>query len=579
MRQKTVTKIVALVLTLTTLFTMAGCGSAVRGTTEPGTENTGNEASTEKAEHEQTSSLPTVTLYPDSAKMQSGILDGYKGEVMAKFGFSLDIWAFSDEKTNAILASGDMPDVMYVNGENLALMIESGMVLNLEDYLDQLPNIKDNEFLNPALNYTREYRSAGTGELYGIPTSVAGTKIPAKTLTKNMITINWPYYKAVGYPEFKDQWELLDVMQEMLEKNPVGEDGIPNQGTYLNTGSDTSYWANITQYLKWFGYEPTNLRFLLETDMVNSEYHSILEDDSKYLEGLRWYNTAYRKGLLDPDSINTDRETQKAKVDNGHAMVSSGTIQGYDAGGYQPVYMPGEKIYQETWNSLYGNDCLLVISAKSKNIDAALKFINMLADPDANFEFFNGPEGDIWYLEDGFAYLRQDIIDNYSSGQEILLASGEKINYDTFPWIDGGAKVSFKEPDGNDNLIRLDNWTKIREKLDNTEQQNEWRELSGYEYYIDQVTDAGNYYLTSELDYVTNFTSTPDDMMNLTLDSIKDKVVNASWQMVYAKTDQEFEQIWNQMVQDCKALGADEVIAWKLDDLKKAKEIKDSLME
>ncbi len=57
-------------------------------------------------------------------------------------------------------------------------------------------------------------------------------------------------------------------MFQMTEKYPVGEDGVENWGTYLSAGSD-SYWANITQYLKWFGYEPTVLKFLLETITVN----------------------------------------------------------------------------------------------------------------------------------------------------------------------------------------------------------------------------------------------------------------------------------------------------------------------
>ena len=74
--------------------------------------------------------------------------------------------------------------------------------------------------------------------------------------------------------------------------------------------------------------------------------------------------------------------------------------------------------------------------------------------------------------------------------------------------------------------------------------------MTGYDYYVDQVMDAGNYYLTSDLDYVANFASIPDDMMQLTLDAIKDVVVNASWQMVYAESDEQFDAIWNQMVED-----------------------------
>ena len=64
----------------------------------------------------------------------------------------------------------------------------------------------------------------------------------------------------------------------MLKAYPVGDDGVQNQGTYLNAGSDIEYWANINEYLKWFGYEPTELKYLLESDMINAEYKSILEE-------------------------------------------------------------------------------------------------------------------------------------------------------------------------------------------------------------------------------------------------------------------------------------------------------------
>ncbi|MNV96473.1 hypothetical protein D3C71_1914880 [compost metagenome] len=65
--------------------------------------------------------------------------------------------------------------------------------------------------------------------------------------------------------------------------------------------------------------------------------------------------------------------------------------------------------------------------------------------------------------------------------------------------------------------------------------------------------------------------------MKLTLDSLKDVVVNASWQMVYAGTDEEFNNIWDKMVKDCNDLGAQSIIDWRLADLEQAKETRDSL--
>lgn len=526
--------------------------------------------------------VTTVTLYPSDANLQSGLVGGYKADIFADRGFAVEVWAYSDEKTNAILASGELPDLMYVTRDNLEVMIEAGMVLNLDEYLDQMPHVTEKEELQTAMNYAREFESDGTGILYGMPTVVGG-KTLSYGITKNMTVLNWDYYYGIGCPEIKDQWQLLDVMEEMLKAYPTGDDGVQNQGTYLNAGSDTEYWANINEYLKWFGYEPTELKYLLESDMINAEYKSILNDDSKYKEGLKWYNQAYRRGLLDPDSISTDRQTQKAKVDNGHAMVTSGTLQGYSAS-YKPIYMEDQKIYQESWNSIYGNKYLLIINAKSKNIDASVAFMDMLADADAYFEVKNGPEGDaVWYLdENGVCQVQQEFLDNYGkSDVKTLLSNGEEMALWSTPWLidDNNFDTSYIGPDGEHRKVRSENWTEFIEATYNTEEWNQWKEVTGYDYYADQVMDAGNYYLTSDLDYITNFASIPDDMMKLTIDALRDVVVNASWKMVYAESDEEFESLWTQMVKDCEDLGAQDIIDWRLDDLEVAKEIRDSLQQ
>ena len=113
--------------------------------------------------------VPTITLYPRDANLMSGVVGGYKGDYFASRGFNVEVWAYSDEKTNAILASGAMPDIMYIPTKNVDDMIESGMLLNLDSYLEQMPHVQSYEGLDTALNYVREYRSNGTGSVYVMP--------------------------------------------------------------------------------------------------------------------------------------------------------------------------------------------------------------------------------------------------------------------------------------------------------------------------------------------------------------------------------------------------------------------------
>ena len=69
----------------------------------------------------------------------------------------------------------------------------------------------------------------------------------------------------------------------------------------------------------------------------------------------------------------------------------------------------------------------------------------------------------------------------------------------------------------------------------------------------------------------------PDPTMQLTVDALRDTVVTASWKMVYANSDEEFESIWETMVADCEGLDAQSIIDWRLQDLENAKAIKADL--
>lgn len=65
--------------------------------------------------------------------------------------------------------------------------------------------------------------------------------------------------------------------------------------------------------------------------------------------------------------------------------------------------------------------------------------------------------------------------------------------------------------------------------------------------------------------------------MQLTIDAIKECVVEASWKMVYSDSEDAFDKIWAQMIQDCIELDGEAIVQWRMDELNKAMEIKDAL--
>ena len=118
-------RLIALTLALLMALTLAACGTS----DEPSGGNTGSPDSTNTS-NPGSGSIPTITFYPRDANVASGVVGGYKGEYFASRGFNLEVWAYSDEKTNAMLASGDLPDVLFIPETSLDIMIQNGSLLN-----------------------------------------------------------------------------------------------------------------------------------------------------------------------------------------------------------------------------------------------------------------------------------------------------------------------------------------------------------------------------------------------------------------------------------------------------------------
>lgn len=573
-------------------LSMAACGSSSSSTASSTVAESASESAESTAQFNigevgttTSADVPTITLYPRDANLTSGLVGGYKGDYFASRGFNVEVWAYSDEKTNAILASGDMPDIMYIPAKNVDDMIESGMLLNLDDYLDQMPHVQSYDGLDTALNYVREYRSNDTGSVYVMPLVVGDNAthyLASDTTERNAVKLNWAAYEAAGCPEITDMDSLLDATEAMLAAMPTAEDGNPMYGTVLNSGSDTSYWACMVMWYRMQGYLEQELPYLLEENMVDGTVESILSEDSMYYQGLKWYNSAYKRGLIDPDSISNDRATQKPKVDNGYTITPSGYLPGW-ANTYMPYYVPGTKIYYNYTNTYGDPNYVIGINAKTENLEACLNFIDMLADPDAYLWIRSGPAGEIWDVdENGVATITETGIESakkYGTGGVFTTSSGEEIALWNTPWIvsDGGALTSYTDAEGNPRANMTSTWTEMLEISTDNDAVRAWQKDTGYDTWMDWLNENNAYADSSTLDDIRTFVSIPDDVMQLTIDSIKDVVTTASWKMVYAESDADFDALWNQMVSDCEGLGAEDVISWRLADIENAKAIRDSL--
>ena len=447
----------------------------------------------------------------------------------------------------------------------------------------QMPHVNSSEKIEKSLNFARKFKSAGTGGLYGIPCECGDTYVKYSWINsteRNALRLRWDTYEEIGAPEIKDFDDLIDVMEQMQKARPTAEDGTPCFGTILNNGSDSSFWACMVLWYRWQGYFEHQLPYLLEADMYNGEYHSILDKDSLYYKGLKWYNKVYRRGLMDPDSINNDRPTQKVKVDGGYAQIPSGYLPGW-APTYLEYHIPGTKVFYAPVTTYGDSRYLIGINANTKNVEACLAYLDMLADPEAYLNIIQGPDGEFWYSDDqGNAYLTEAgtkwFEDGHNDSSGFTLSNGETLEMWNSPFLArNGTLTRFGDGKGGYRTASILGWTEFSEIGTSSKVFDQWRATTGHENWKEWLGD--DYSGESPLQDVFSFTSLPDDNMQLMIDAIKDKVTTASWKMVYSSSDSEFDTLWDQMVADCNGLDANSIMEWRLADLENAKQIRDSL--
>ncbi len=582
MKKKSMKRMLAAMLAAAMVLTACGAQDVSKESNKESSESKVEavESSVQTSEKEEVvvnkEDLPLISIYPNNASLPSGIVEGFRSDLFAEYGFQVEVWSYSDDKTNAILTSGDLPDIIQVKGQTdiHETLITTGKVINYDDYKEYLPNFYENasEYRKMNMDYARENLSYGTGGCYFLP-SDTGAQI-AKWLKvapfdRNIVKVKWDVYEAIGMPEINDYWDLIDVMEDMMAYQPTTEDGAKMYGTYLDNGLDSNYFGSMTLWYKWDGYDESLNQYFIEGKHKDAKVSSILTEDSKYYEGLKWYNEVYRRGLMDPDSISTSRGDQAPKLDNGLAMIPAGTLPGY-APKYFEIYVPGSDPYvQLEKNVVSTTGGGWMINAKTEHLEECLAFLNAAADQEFNLVAQYGPEGDVWQRDGNVMSLTDEFKEffkengtivgfpmsdgtewfNWSYGPTFCSTAGE---FDGYVGVDGKpiCLIPYYWPDGQ----------AITNASENLES---WKKAMGAE-------DLWEYFDKNGIEYCTESKLTglvlpkPTDEQKLQIASINSGIVTQSWLCVYAETDAEFDAAWKKLVDDAMGLGAQEIIDWRI---------------
>ena len=483
-----------------------------------------------------------------------------------------------ETKLQQYLVAGQLPDLIGLKGLDQAnLAMDADMLLPLDEYKDQLPNLFENELYADAIKYSEDFTSNDTGHLYVMPVAIG----PTSYNSYNWVPLlQWDAYKNVGMPEVDTLEDYLDVVEQMVAYKPTTELGEKVYGFSLFSDWDKVTALEISTLSFMYGIDTEYVSPLMETNVVTKETKSLLAEDSFYKRALKFYFEANQRGLLDPDSLSQTYSDVDSKFSAGRIMFSwfSWLTGSYNTNnqnnaekvdGMASVVAKDMKLYNAPYQSI-GRNWYFAISKDCSDVDAALELLNWLYDVDVCQYLSNGPEGVIWeYNENGEpSIIDWNPVDNKA---ELLMPEdigGGAFQDGVYPFNTLGPQAAAIMEDGYTMSYRY--WPETLKRNPSLMKQ-EVNEMLGGVTVLAEYLEAND--MVADSTQAVNMITPASDDLEITITQIGEIVKKYSWQMVYASDEAEFESLWSEMVGQAEQLGLDQVTEYYTAEWEKALEL------
>jgi len=392
---------------------------------EPGATaaSTSASASTTPANTDKSGDAVTLRLLvvETGTKWNSYADNAVAQEIAKKVGVKIEYVEADDNKFNVLMAGGDLPDIVRADPSKYGQqLIQGNLVIPMDDLLTQYgKDITAN--VPTVVDYSKKNWSQNTGKLYFLPPQVQSK--PATTSPTLAIgpAIRWDYYKEIGAPAIQSTDDMLNVLDQIVQKHPKTDEGKKIYG--VSMWQDWGLWP----YLYPFVYQTTQTGSNTETMVkgaAGKQFLNMLTDESSsYWTAMDFYNKANRRGLLDPDGLTMKYNDYNAKATAGQIILGPAD---WAMGDFNKKYAAEKKGYMVVpagklaWfgevQPIGWTDKSYGISKSSKHADKAMQFLNYLYSYEGARTMYSGLQGVHWDMVDGKPVLKDSTIDLKNKG-------------------------------------------------------------------------------------------------------------------------------------------------------------------
>lgn len=564
-------RIITTVMTAVLMAGVMACGGGKDSAAVSGTDSgAGQEEKNQSGENEL--EQVTIDIFMDSAS-ENPVTAGIQEDPVAQYikeqtGVTLNVVLFSNEKQQAMAASGDLYDVTRMGLQYITPLIQAGAIQSLDEYLAIAPNMA--EAFPEMVNYSRGYLSNGENKMYAI--CARGKNNPSPLATSRYGNfIRWEWYKEAGSPTIGSIDDFLNLLKTIQTNHPQTESGKKTYGIsrFNDWGlnhmlSDPVIWKYCAQY---------GLNDVCSFNIPDLKYIDLYDDNHMYWITADMYFKANQMGLLDPETYTQKNEDYGQKIREGQVFYSSMEWD-FDAGNLDLNKAGGQDKYVDVlWDDIPDFPAWVsrasefgmaprtfVVSSKcdETKMKAIMRLFDFLFSEDGSRSIMIGPKGVTWdYDENGVAVFTDECRQKLKENPEYLLEQGA-YRYIGLVGQDYDAFAASQANEGKYIDLRL-NSDYIKESM--TEADKDYCEFYGVEVPLEAATKRENQSTIYE-GYINLMPAENPTDIQRSMTKISDYLQQAVPDMVFSATSEEYEEKFSQIQAELKNMGYDEVSAY-----------------
>lgn len=563
---------------LTTLLT--GCGknndNDNKAEVTPGGTNTSTEATATTAPEgsEKYKDFLTIDVFSITANFQ-GIQSGWFAKIVKdKFNMELNIIAPNvagggDTLYQTRSANGNLADLILMNadGNRLKDLVTADLVTDMTPYIANSKNLQ--ERMEAIKNASTLAEKDG---IWAIPSGIS--MLPATEPGEafdptGAVSIRWDLYKQIGYPTINTLEDLLPVMKQMQDAAGTSISGKKVYAFSLFKDWDGGMMQNAGTFASYYGYNAQNMALY---DVTGSDIQNLVDSNSLYVRGLRFLFNANQMGLVDPESTSQNFDTVFNKYKDGAVLYGLWPWLGNGAFNTPENMAEGKGFgtvtIQDGKNICWGNTPLgnngltMMVGSKTKDPQRIVDFIDWLYSPEGYEIQKTGPKGLTWEMKDGkpvFTELGKQV---HVDKKDDTAMVPEEWGGGTYK--DGYSQLNFNTVGQADidpltnapyDYNRWDDYLKYKE----TPLSQDWSANNeNYKTSIDLLKAKNKLAVVPGVPFVAENYSTDVQAIR---DQCAQIIVQYSWQMAFAKDENEFNKLLKEMQDTVNGLGMDQVFA------------------